>query len=99
MKHIAQGPHTSYSLLHAMLFACACNFTMMPALAATPSSGIRVQGPGAAPQRLKTFDWSQSVTIPPDALQKADHRHRVLLPVNSQLRDPKRGLRLERCRS
>jgi hypothetical protein len=32
-------------------------------------------------QRLKTFDWSQSVIIPPDALQKADHRHRVLLLV------------------
>lgn len=28
--------------------------------------------------RLKTFDWSQSVTIPADALQKADHLHRAL---------------------
>jgi uncharacterized membrane protein YhaH (DUF805 family) len=27
---------------------------------------------------LKTFDWSQSVTIPADALQKADHLRRVL---------------------
>jgi hypothetical protein len=28
--------------------------------------------------RLKNFDWSQSVTIPVDALQKADRLHRVL---------------------
>jgi hypothetical protein len=28
--------------------------------------------------RLKTFDWSQSVTIPGDALQKADHLHHLL---------------------
>ena len=28
--------------------------------------------------RLKTFNWSQSVTIPAEALQKADRLHRVL---------------------
>jgi hypothetical protein len=31
--------------------------------------------------RLKTFDWSQSVTIPANALQNADHLHRVLQAV------------------
>jgi len=29
--------------------------------------------------RLKTFDWSMSVTIPADALQKADHLHHGLV--------------------
>ncbi len=37
-------------LLRAVLFISVCRFAVPPAFATTPSAGVRVQGPGVAPQ-------------------------------------------------
>jgi hypothetical protein len=52
LKPVVQRLNPTSSLLHAALFACACTFAVIPALASTASSGIRVQGPGVAPQLM-----------------------------------------------
>jgi hypothetical protein len=52
LKPFAQESHAPSSLLRAMLFACACSLAVIPALASTTSSGIRVQGPGTPPQLM-----------------------------------------------
>jgi hypothetical protein len=52
MKRIAQKANSSSTLLRTMLFACICNLTAISALASTPSSGIRVQGPDVPPRLM-----------------------------------------------
>jgi hypothetical protein len=48
----AQIPSTHFGLVRTMLFAGVCHFVAACALASTPSAGIRVQGPGVAPQLM-----------------------------------------------
>jgi hypothetical protein len=52
LKCIVPGRRPLSKLLRTGLFVCICHFVAASALASAPSAGIRVQGPGVAPQLI-----------------------------------------------
>lgn len=50
LKRASQRRPAHFGLLRTALFPCICNFVVVSALASEPTAGVRVQGPGVAPQ-------------------------------------------------